>query len=43
MNTKSILASKTIWGVVIGALPTLLGLFGQRPQTLYVFALATTL
>lgn len=28
MNTKSIFASKTIWGIIISALPTILGLFG---------------
>lgn len=27
-ETKSILASKTLWGVLIAALPTVLGLFG---------------
>ncbi len=27
MNTKSFLTSKTLWGVLLAALPTLLGLF----------------
>ncbi len=27
MNSKSFLTSKTLWGVLIAALPTLLGLF----------------
>ena len=28
MKSKSIFKSKTIWGIAIAALPTLLGLFG---------------
>jgi len=28
MNTKSFLASKTLWGVLVAALPAILGLFG---------------
>lgn len=28
MNTKSFLASKTIWGVLVAALPAIIGLFG---------------
>ena len=27
METKSVFASKTIWGIVIAAIPTVLGLF----------------
>jgi len=30
METKSIFASKTVWGIVIAALPTVLGLFHYK-------------
>lgn len=37
METKNILASKTIWGVVIAALPTLLSLLGYKVSDVAAF------
>lgn len=41
-ETKSILSSKTIWGVVIAALPTVLGLFHLRIADLSAFTSGAT-
>lgn len=36
-DTKSLLASKTLWGVVIAALPSILGLFGKQVSDVAAF------
>lgn len=40
--TKSVLASKTIWGALITALPLVLGLFGLKVSDVPAFTEATT-
>lgn len=37
METKSVFASKTIWGVVIAALPTVLALVGYKVSDVAAF------
>lgn len=38
METKSFLTSKTLWGVLIAALPTIAGLFGYHVTDAAAFA-----
>ena len=42
METKSILQSKTIWGIAIAALPTLLSLFGLSVTDVAAFSAGAT-
>ena len=37
METKSVFASKTVWGIAIAALPTLLGLLGYKVSDVAAF------
>ncbi len=40
MNAKSFLASKTLWGVLVAALPAILGLFGLHITDVGTFTAA---
>lgn len=42
METKSIFASKTVWGIVIAALPTVLGLFKLHVTDVAAFTQGAT-
>ena len=37
MNTKSFLTSKTLWGILLATLPTILGFFGYHITDLGTF------
>lgn len=41
-DIKSMFASKTLWGIVIAALPTVLGLFGFKITDAAAFASGST-